>query len=87
MKKFKNCKQCKRPLVVGSGDYTFKEICRKCSWSNNIKKKWKNDKQYRLEQTARIMKWQKENPERTKEIGKIAMKKYHAKIAQNKLAK
>ena len=61
------CKQCSKPLIKGY-DYLGKELCRKCYNHDYITKRWARDEDFRKAQRARIDKWQKENPDKVKEI-------------------
>jgi hypothetical protein len=61
------CKQCSKELIKGI-DYCGKLLCKKCYLSSYIKNKWATNPDYRKKQYKRILKWQKANPKRVKEI-------------------
>lgn len=73
------CKKCKKNLTKGI-DYYKIGLCRKCYSNQYITNKWANDKKYRKEQTIRIVKWQKEHPERTNEIARKTYYKNKQKV-------
>jgi len=74
------CKECGKQLR-SCGDYPGKGLCSKCYSHQYISSRWKNDKEYRKKQRARIDRWQKANYEKVKETSR---KCYYKRLKKNK---